>query len=79
MLAATMTTRRRGLPIDVDRQRYWAVMLPLFRGGTRLRASLAAGRHAAIRALGLADRQALAELRERAARLEGLIARRSRG
>ncbi len=53
-------------------------MLPFFRGGTRMRASLARARHAVIAALGLADRQAIDDLAARAARIEGRLARMTR-
>ena len=66
---------RRGLPITLDQERYWSIMLPVFRGGTRLQASLAALRRSIGSALHLADRASVDELASRLERLEGRIAR----
>jgi len=67
--------RRRGLPISVDQDRYWAIMLPFFVGSTRLRSRLAALRRSFVAALHLVDRASLDELASRVERIEGLLAR----
>jgi hypothetical protein len=66
---------RRGLPFTVDQHRYWAIMLPLFVGSTRLKARLAQWRRALVTAFHLVDRASLDELGSRVERIEGLLAR----
>jgi hypothetical protein len=72
-------TRRRGLPFPVNRERYWAVMLPIFAGSTRLRAAASSLRRRFIKTFAFVEQQTVDDLVARAERIEGQLARLSRG